>query len=160
MGDHLWIARFLLHCVAEEFGAKISVQPKPIPGDWDETHAAIKNLEGYHQEHIAVYCKGNELRLTGRHETGAIDQFSFGVANRGASIRIPRECAAKGCGYFEDRRPVSNADPYQITGIMMESDFGPVNEFALSLSHKSKAGALRIVMILWISKSILFNPRP
>lgn len=81
--------------------------------------AAIKKLEGRHEEHIAVYGEGNELRLTGRHETGAIDQFSYGVANRGASIRIPRECAAKGYGYFEDRRPASNADPYQITGIMM-----------------------------------------
>ena len=86
--------------------------------------AAIKKLEGRHKEHIAVYGEGNEQRLTGRHETGAIDQFSYGVANRGASIRIPRECAAKGYGYFEDRRPASNADPYQITGIIMETIFG------------------------------------
>lgn len=66
--------------------------------------AAIKKLEGRHKEHILVYGEGNELRLTGRHETGAIDQFTYGVANRGASVRIPRECAAKGYGYFEDRR--------------------------------------------------------
>jgi glutamine synthetase len=64
--------------------------------------------------------------VTGKHETGAIDQFSYGIANRGASIRIPRECGAKGCGYFEDRRPASNADPYRITGIMMETIFGGV----------------------------------
>jgi len=48
-----------------------------------------------------------------------------GVANRGASIRIPREAAAKGCGYFEDRRPASNADPYQITAIIVETTLGP-----------------------------------
>jgi glutamine synthetase len=82
---------------------------------------AIAKLGTRHQEHIAVYGEDNEKRLTGRHETGAIDQFSYGVANRGASIRIPRECAAKGYGYFEDRRPASNADPYQITGIIMET---------------------------------------
>ncbi|KAI3325873.1 hypothetical protein HD806DRAFT_532528 [Xylariaceae sp. AK1471] len=91
-----------------------------------KTHcAAIKKLEGRRREHIAVYGEGNEMR---KHETGAIDEFSFGVANPGASIRIPRECAAKGYGYFEDRRPAFNADPYQTTGIMMETVFGPVKE--------------------------------
>ena len=65
--------------------------------------------------------------ITGKHETGAIDQFTYGVANRGASIRIPRECAAKGYGYFEDRRPASNACPYRITGIIMETIFGGVS---------------------------------
>lgn len=56
-------------------------------GGMKHIEAAIKKLEGRHKEHILVYGEGNELRLTGRHETGAIDQFTWGVANRGASIR-------------------------------------------------------------------------
>lgn len=141
VGDQLWMSRFLLHRVAEEFGAKISFSPKPIPGDWNGAglhtnvstaemrsdggikyiEAAMKKLQARHLEHIAVYGEGNEERLTGRHETGAIDKFSYGVADRGGSIRIPRQVAKDGKGYFEDRRPASNADPYQITGIIVET---------------------------------------
>merc|ERR1711902_143490 len=78
---------------------------------------SIKNIE--------VYGSGNELRLTGKHETANIDQFLYGVANRGASIRIGRDTEAEGCGYFEDRRPSSNADPYLVTGKIMDTIMGP-----------------------------------
>merc|ERR1712023_381346 len=76
---------------------------------------AIKRLGAKHEQHIAAYGEGNERRLTGAHETAAIDKFSYGVANRGASIRIPRTSEADGFGYFEDRRPASNMDPYVVT---------------------------------------------
>ena len=75
--------------------------------------------------HIVEYDpnggKDNSRRLTGKHETSSMDEFSSGVANRGSSIRIPREVAQKGYGYLEDRRPSSNCDPYTITGLMVKT---------------------------------------
>ncbi|ORX54097.1 hypothetical protein DM01DRAFT_1335954 [Hesseltinella vesiculosa] len=147
MGDQLWISRYILERVAEDFGIVVSIHPKPVKGDWNgagchtnfstqamreegglaEIEKAINKMAKRHFEHIEVYGEDNDQRLTGRHETGHINDFSYGVANRGASIRIPRHVGKEGKGYLEDRRPASNIDPYRVTGIIMESTFMPDN---------------------------------
>lgn len=134
-GDQLWLARYMLHRVAEDFGVVVSFEPKPVKGDWNGTGAhtnystksmradggyqyiidAIQKMEKLHTEHMAVYGKGNTERLTGKHETASWETFKYGVADRGASIRIPRQTELDKKGYFEDRRPAANCCPYQVT---------------------------------------------
>merc|ERR1712178_537023 len=73
------------------------------------------------EEHIAEYGEGNEKRLTGQHETCSIKQFKYGVADRGASIRIPRSAEKEGKGYLEDRRPAANCDPYRVAARIIKT---------------------------------------
>lgn len=84
---------------------------------------AIENMSTRHIDHIQVYGQDNHLRLTGEYETGHISDFSCGVGNRGASIRIPHKVAVEGKGYMEDRRPASNIDPYKVSAVIMKSSF-------------------------------------
>ena len=139
--DDLWISRYLLYQMSEEFGFIIELHPKPVIGDWNGSglhcnfsndHMRNKGGEKYfldifevfekrHLEHIGCYGSSNELRLTGNHETQSIDKFSWGVSDRGASIRVPLMTSKQWIGYLEDRRPASNADPYRITNIISDS---------------------------------------
>lgn len=141
-GDEIWIARYLLDRLTEQYGYYIDYHPKPVKGDWNGSgmHANFSNTtlrtcgeeatynkicEAFRpvvKEHIAVYGEFNEQRLTGLHETASIHDFSYGVSDRGASIRIPIITVQKGWkGWLEDRRPASNGDPYKIAGRIIKT---------------------------------------
>ncbi len=141
-GDILWVARYLLNRITEKYGYYIELHPKPVPGDWNGSgmHANFSNslmrnagnketydriCEAFRpvtQEHINVYGAYNDERLTGLHETQHIEAFSYGVSDRGASIRIPIATVESGWkGYLEDRRPASNANPYQVAQRIIET---------------------------------------
>jgi glutamine synthetase len=88
---------------------------------WDAIQAQVAKLEKRHAVHIASYGEGNERRLTGKHETSSMETFSWGVANRGCSIRVGRMVPVEKSGYYEDRRPASNLDPYVVTRLLVET---------------------------------------
>ena len=141
-GDQIWVARYLAERVGEKYGVRINLDPKPVKGDWngsgmhanfsnglmrtcgdEKVFTAICEEFGKHiQEHIDVYGANNHKRLTGLHETQSIDKFSYGVSDRGASIRIPVSTVEGGWkGRLEDRRPASNADPYKVAGRIIKT---------------------------------------
>jgi len=142
-GDQIWVARYLLERIGEKFGVSVNWHCKPLGSlDWNGSgmHANFSNgllrtagskaifdkvCEAFRpviKEHIEVYGADNHLRLTGKHETASIMDFTYGLSDRGASIRIPVGVAANGWkGYLEDRRPNSAADPYKVAARIIKT---------------------------------------
>ena len=148
--DELWLSRFLLIRLTEKYDLKVNFNPKPIKGDWNGSglhvnfssdltrevggkemfESICEEFGKNHKNHIKLYGDGNEKRLTGLHETQHIDKFSYGVSDRGASIRIPISTIENGWkGYLEDRRPASNANPYLLCGIIYNTLLKAENKF-------------------------------
>ncbi|OZI09271.1 glutamine synthetase [Siphonobacter sp. BAB-5385] len=142
-GDETWIARYLLERVGEKYNVAINWHCKPLGTlDWNGSgmHANFSNtvlrtsgskeayetiLEAFRpvvKEHVAVYGPDNHLRLTGKHETAAINKFSWGISDRGSSIRVPIATVERGWkGWLEDRRPNSAADPYKVAARIIKT---------------------------------------
>lgn len=143
--DDLVVGRYILERVTEGRNAYINWDPKPF-SDWNGSgahtnfstkamrenggyvviEAAMSKLAKTHASDVLLYGKGNERRLTGLHETSDMKNFTWSFGDRGRSVRVASVVKLEGKGYFEDRRPASNMDPYLVLTCLYKSLFESV----------------------------------
>ena len=178
--DEMWMARYLMLRLTETYGVDIEFHCKPLGDtDWNGSgmhcnfsttylreaggkeyfEALMKAFADHREEHIAVYGPDNQMRLTGKHETAAIGDFTYGVADRGASIRVPHSFVNNGYkGYLEDRRPNSQGDPYQIASRVPENGRVGADQRQGQrrgvTRHRERSEAIQRASRFWIASSL------
>lgn len=143
--DQLMMSRYILEKIADKHNMVICYDPKPILNDCNGSgchtnfstvymregckdydgleyiHRAIRRLADNHREHMRMYGSGNKKRMTGKNETSDYNKFTHGVGSRNTSVRIGNSVFKNKCGYFEDRRPAANMNPYIVTSMIFKT---------------------------------------
>lgn len=137
MGDELWMSRYILLRLAQRHNVGVSWDPHHAPGEGGSLACRVKfstaetrqpgigmfamqqqiaNLEALHMQHMLAYGAGRARQLPGG--------FSCGVSNNTCTIMIPSKALIGRCGYYVDRRPGANMDPYLVTMLLVSSALG------------------------------------
>ena len=130
--DHLILLRFILSRLSENLDIHISLLPKPSE-DIDSisychtnfSTESMRDSNGYtHIQNSIEKLKqthSRDLEIYGKTDIEIHNNFTTDVTNRNVSVRIPTESKKNNKGYFEDRRPLSNCDPYLVCEALLNS---------------------------------------